>query len=554
MIAPHSDSLCRQVEPHYYEFLSNKDHQLIPEPIIDHIEQCENCRESIKQLEAELSQAAANFESEQSQTDSAVTRMLKAHFAYVGRHVTCSTAKPFLPALLDPALEIRIPTPITVHLHDCQWCSEDLETIQALNLNRKQLHRLSQLFAEEPPQDHTQCSDMRERAKSVAKMDFGGISAEDLKHICKCPVCRGVCYEARQDLCDSLPEYDQSPEFPCESVAVTDIFDYVVPYGLDPISDQYAQFRESLTAHLHMCPMCLAKIQQLHKAVYAISERAESDVVTIFLIDHSAKAQPVGESDDLYAGFPIRVETRRREDESVSTIDVSAALKQKASVMNLKLLVKAAGVAAVILVAVALLLNTPTAKAITIGQIYEALEKATNVHISSFVPGKAEPAQEKWISRALSMYLTKTEKQWVLWDIHNEVRKSKQSDTGVAEIIPLTSDLLTSVERNMSGSLGLTPFDDISEIPPGAEWRHITDADTETPTEDTEVYELTWTKYSGSITFKWRVSVETRTNRPRKTEFYQKLSADSDYILTSIMVVDYVSDNEIQTVIKEVSF
>ncbi|GAG28141.1 unnamed protein product, partial [marine sediment metagenome] len=159
-------------------------------------------------------------------------------------------------------------------------------------------------------------------------------------------------------------------KFPCEEVSATDIFDYVVSYGLDPADDQYAKFRKSLTSHIVTCPNCLAKMQTLHNTVYNVAERAESEVVTIYNIDESAKAEAISESDDLYAGFPIRVERANRGDEVnagllASTIDFGAALKQKVSAMNLKPLVKTAvAAAAIILIAAALFFNIPTAKAV----------------------------------------------------------------------------------------------------------------------------------------------------------------------------------------------
>lgn len=466
MIASDFNLLCKQAEPYYYDFSCNQRSKFIPESIIKHIEQCRNCREEIGRLKSILSQAEA-VEPEQSHGSSAITRLLRLHFAYIGEHVTCNTVRPFLPALLDPALQIRIPSPITAHLDNCQQCSEDLETIRGLRLNRKQLFQLSQLFAEEPPPDSAQRSQMS-----------------------------------------------------------------------------------------------LAKMQELHNIVHELSERPESGVVTVFHIDKAAEAQAVGESDDPYTGFPIKVEIRSRQDEadpkqSASTTDFGTALKHKASVVNLRLLVKAAGVAAIILVAVALLLNTPAAKAITIDQIYEALEKATNIHISSFVPGKTEPTQERWISRALNIYLTRTAKQSVLWDISNDVRKTRQLDTGLTETITLTSDLHVSAERKMRGSLGLMPFDDLSRIPKDAKWNRVPDVGPEASTEQTEVYDLTLAKpvRGGPVgTRKCRLFVDPKTNRPIRTEFYRKLPADSDYILTSRMVVEYVSDSKIQTVIKEASF
>ena len=562
MIAHNPKSLCKQAVLYYYDFLYDESDRPIPESIVNHVEQCQYCREQINQLEAVLSQTDGP-ESELGRVSSAVTTMLKLHFAYIGKPVTCNIVKPFLPTLLDQTLGMRIPTPIVTHVCDCQQCSEDLDIIRCLKLSRKQLCRLSQLFADKPAVSNISCSKAQNAIPLVASMVFSETDSEVLKHLCTCPVCRGLLYKERQKLCDSLPEYVPSPEFPCESASASDFFDYVVPYGIDPANDQYAKFRKSFTSHVITCPNCLDRMQQLHDTVYYIAERAESEVVTIYHIDESAKAEATGGSDDIYAGFPIRVETANREDKvnaevAASTIDFGAVLKRKVSAMNMKPLVKTAAVAAaIILIGIALLLNTPTAKAVTLSQIYKALEMAKNVYISKFVPDKAKPTQELWVSRTLRIYMTKTGEQWVLWDITNGIRKSKHRDTNVTEMVSLSEDGIAGIETKISGSLGLTPFYDISDIPDDAEWNTVADDALETATESVEVYDLSWAvkAYDGSVVFqKWRVFVDPKTKLPRRTERYQKFSADSEYTLESVRVVEYLSNREIQEVAKEASF
>ena len=407
------------------------------------------------------------------------------------------------------------------------------------------------------------CTEAQNAIPSVVSMVFSETDSEVLKHLCTCPICRKLVYKERQKLCDGLPEYAPSPGFPCESASASDFFDYVVPYGIDPANDQYAKFRESLTSHLRICPKCLAKMQQLHQTIYGIAERVESDVVTIYHVDESAKAETPSEPDDIYAGFPIRVETINREDRVIaggatSTIDFGAVLKHKVLAINMKPLVKtAAAVAAVILIAAILFQSIPTAKAVTLSQIYKALEKVRNVYISRFVPDKTEPIQEKWVSRTLNIYMSKTGKQLVLWDIPNGVRKSKQVDTAVTETFPLTAVSIADAEEKITGSLGLMPFYDISDVPEGADWSRVADKDLEAAAKGVEVYDLTWTEraYDGSTVFKkWRVFADSETNLPRRIEWYEKLATDSEYTLSHVMTVEYLSESEMQEIIKKASF
>ena len=564
MIAPNLNSLCRQAELHYYDFLSKEGHKLIPESIIDHIEECQHCQEQINELKIVLAQAEGRTQLEQGQVRSAVTSMLKLHFAHVGERVTCETVRPFLPTLLDPVLEIRIPTPITAHLDNCKQCSQDLETIRTLNLNRMQLCRLSQFLAEKPAEDGVNCSQARAAIFRVALMDFRESNAEVLKHLCMCPNCRKALCQYRESVrTDLLHDERPQKEFPCEQVSATDIFDFCLPYGIDPATDQYAKFRESLTSHLRGCPVCLAKMQELHNTLYGIAERPESEVVTMYHIDDSAKAEILSESDDLYAGFPIRVEVITREDQVeakqlVPTVNFTTALKQKVATMNLKLVAKAGvAAAAVILVTVALLLNTPTAKAVTLESIYNALGKVKNVYISTFVPEKTEPTQEKWVSQTLNIYMTKNRKLLVLWDLANKIRKTKQLGTDSVEITVLSDVLIPTVEKRITGSLGLMPFYDISEIPNDTRWKRTTSEDIVITTKGTEVYDLIWIEktHAGSPLFrKCRVFVYPKTSLPQRIERYQRFARDDEYTLKSVIIIEYLEDSEIHTVIKEASF
>jgi hypothetical protein len=562
MVATDSNPLCKEAEVHYYDFILGKGHELIPEHIVEHISQCQNCQEQLNRLRAALSQVD-NITPERSQANIAVATILKLHFAYIGRPVTCQVVRPFLPTLLEPVLAVRIPTPITAHIDNCHQCSEDLETIRTLNLNRNQLSRLSQLFAEWPSKGKVTCSQAHAAILFVVLMTLRETDADVLKHLCTCPDCSKALYEYRQAVCKEVEGGPEQQEFPCEKISATEIFDYVVPYGLDPGKNQYARFRESLCSHVRHCPTCLAKMQRLHETVYSILDSEELEIVTICNVDESPKVQAASESDDLYNGFPVKVEVLSWKDEakakeSASTIDSAVTLKQRPSSVNLKSLAKVGvAAAAAILIAVALLLNTPTAKAVSIEQIYKALERATNVYIASFVPDRKEAIQERWISRKLNIYMSKTEKQLVLWDIPNSVRRDKNLDTGEAQTTELTDYVIANIEKTIAGSLGLIPFTDLSLVPKDAKWSRVTDDNLEAVAEDIEVYDLTWLEkaYDGSIIFKkWRFLVDHKTNLPQKVEIFRKLATDNDYILMATNKVEYLDDSKMQEVIKEASF
>ncbi len=454
------NSMCEEAKLYYYDCLCEESCGLIPQATSNHIEQCRHCQKQINQLKVVLSQKDG-VKSQQGQNSSAVTAMLELHFAYIDKYVTCETVRPFLPGMLDPAIEIRIPTPITAHLDNCGQCAEDLKAIQKLNLNSTQLYVLSQFFAKGHSPDTTECSEM---AASVT----------------------------------------------------------------------------------------------------AMAERADSEVVTIYHVDESEKTSQAGKSDDLYTGFPIRVEIIKQKvdiEQPAPTINFAAALREKVSAMNLRPFLKIGlPAAAVILIGFALLLNTPAAKAVTLEQIYKAIELVKNVHIlkldSDETGLSTKIIEEKWVSRTLNISMSKTEKGLVFWDVSNLKIKSKRSETGEIEVNQLAEDNIPGIKQKISGSLGIMPFDDISQIPPGFQWQRKDD-EISGVAEGIEIYELILPKrkYSGSSEFMiWRVFVDAKKSLPQKVEWYTRFNDDAEPLLETVMVIEYLDDSKIQKAIKDAGF
>jgi hypothetical protein len=558
MVAPNFNSLCKQAELYCYDFLSDKSQGPIPEFIVNHINQCPHCYEQVNQLKTILSQPEGCISLEQKQINSVIANWLSLQFTYVGKRVTCETVKLFLPGFLEPALNVKIPTPITVHLHNCPKCLDDLETIKELKLSTKQLCRLSNLFLEKANENNFSCSQAQEAIPSVVSMALNETDKDTLKHLCVCPDCRKKLHQHREQVCnESLNNKTGEQTFICEEISASDFFDYVVPYGLDPANDQYVQFRRFFTSHASICPVCLANMQQLHNTVFGIAERAESGIATIYHIDESAKTKAV-ESGDIYAGFPVRVEMVKSGDEikAQEPISTNIAPKRRIPAINIRPLFKVGIAAAILLAASVLFMNISTAKAVTLEEIYKAIEKVKNVHISSFIPNKKEPVRERWVSRTLNVNMIKTEKESVSWDIANKVRKVKRLDDDSVQTTNLTAEMSTETENAITSSLGLMPFYDISEIPADAKWNNVNNKNIKL-NDSVEVYDLQWTerKYGGSAVFKkWRIFADAKTNLPQKVEWYQKSSLDSEYILMSVNTVEYLGGSEMQKIIREASF
>jgi len=561
MISHNPDINCTNARLYYYDFLSKETRKSIPHGTLQHIKECRNCQTEMDRLKDLLVKADEKLETEQSRKDSAISTLLKLHFNHLGEPVKCDTVKPFLASLADPALRIRIPTPITTHLNKCKACRDDLQKLLALHLPHKYLCRLGQLLADEPSEDDISCSKARAAIPAVVSMAFHETNAETLKHLCICPNCRKNLYLHRENVRKELM-LNGTPQdgFPCESVSAADIYDYCLPYGIDPADDEYNEFRESLTSHFRRCPRCLAKMQELHSTISDISERAESGVITVYNIDESTKTKAQSES-EAYAGFPVGAETAGNKGyvhaQEPKIFDITARIKNKATALNAKQLLKV-GLAAVAVIAIgfALLFNSPASGAVTIEQICRAIENAKNVYITSFTPSKTEPTQEIWVSRTLNIYLTKTGEESVLLDLGNKVRKVKNYITGSVESSPLLTETITATETLMAGFLGLVPFADVSAIPKDAEWSRVGN-DIEYNTETFKIYELTWSDKTdaGIGRFnKWLFFIDSKSNLPQKIKTYKKFTFDTEYTSLTTTEVNYLSDSEMGVVIKEASF
>ena len=564
MISHNPYSNCTTARLYYYDFLSEQTRESIPESTLGHIAECWDCQAEIDRLETMLARVDQHTEREQSWKDSAVSTLLKLHFAYIDDPVKCYMVKPFLSSLADPVLQIRIPTPITRHIEKCRACSDALVSLRELRLTHKQLCHLGRLLADEPAEGTVSCSQAREAVPAVASMAFDQTNAEILKHVCACPDCRKQVYLRREaDRQKLLRSETPQDKFSCEAVTASDIYDCVFPYGLDPANDCCAEFRKPLVAHLQSCPTCLSKMQELHRTVSRIAERPESGVITVYHLEESSGIQTgrMGNSlahagSESIAGTAAGVEQNIGRGDGARTIDFVTRLKRIVSAPKVKHQLKTGLAAAIILIGLALLLNAPAAKAVTIETIYSAVEKVRSVYIANFAGHGTEPIQERWVSDGLKTYLTKKGSLWALSDIGTGTRKSKDFSTGVFEEVRLNEDDLASSKEAMSRTLDVMPFQKRTDVPTDAQWNRVTDAALHSEVPGTEVYDLTWTENTSIsvIHNKWRAFVDPRTNLPLRSELYQKRPVDSEYRLTSVKQIRYITDAEIEAVIEGISF
>jgi hypothetical protein len=225
---------------------------------------------------------------------------------------------------------------------------------------------------------------------------------------------------------------------------------------------------------------------------------------------------------------------------------------------------KFAAVAAVLLVAFALFFGIPTAEGVALGEIYEALGKVRNICVSRFTANKPEPSQMVWTSHTLKVELFKSTKasevEFVLWDISNKVKKTKDSLSGSVKTEVVSEQMLAKAEKSMTRTFGLVPFSDITDVPEGAQWNRVDDPQVLAIVPGTEVYDLTWSRTNVLVIYyrKWRVFVDTDTNLPKRAEWHSK-DVDTrpgkpkgQWRLNSLSVVTYPSESEIQALIQKI--
>jgi len=304
-------------------------------------------------------------------------------------------------------------------------------------------------------------------------------------------------------------------------------------------------------------------MQKLHTTVYSILERGESGIVTCCTINDSAKDGSLSGSDDVYEEWPIEVQIYDKSDEIDTTktndtsIAVSAKPKQKTGKPNVRPFVKPVAAAAAILIIALLVFNVSVAKGIGLDQIYKALERIRNVCITTFIPQSSEPTQVRWISENLDKMISKNNTQYVLWDVKAKSKRSKDLIASSTITTILDENAILKAEKTMKSPWGLLPFENISEIPPDAQWQQVVNENIEATIANTEVYDLIWVKDiigSSPVYSKRRFYIDTKTNLPKRIERFRRQCEGQEYELLDIMKISYPDSVDIQGIIESFGF
>jgi hypothetical protein len=542
----------------YYDFMAEHGPG-VPEAIARRVRRCLVFRKQIDRLQEAVTGAGGEADTSRSKMKRDIIDTLSGHFRCLNEQVTCSRVKPFLPGLLLPTVQVRIPTPITVHLDHCPECAEDLEALRDLGLGPEQLERLERLYHSPAAQDRRLCRKARSRIAAFVRGSLHGIEGELLDHLCTCPQCRSRVYRSRQRLLESEANGASQAGGSDDCIPADQLFDYAVPYGRTSGGEQSADDTPVPTGRAY-----LERIQELDETIYGIAERTDSGIATVYRTLET-DAQPRRETapgtegtdapetaqsySDPYSGYPIHVQVIRGRPQQAtpgwSPAEIKAAWQRATCNPQVRFLLKAAVAAAAVIPLTLLFLNTNTASGITLAQMFKALAKADNVHVARFHPTTGQLIQESWFSRATNRVLTTEGQGRTLFDLDARKRVAHPATEGPAEITDLSETQRTNVRRSMDACLGFT----LGDVPAGAEWTRVE----ENVAPDVEVYELTYTEQSRSgetaFLWKWRIPIDPVTRLPKEAQAFRKTPTEDEWHYLSRTELQYLLDDEMATIL-----
>ena len=546
MTTPGGGDLCRNAEEHYFDLLEND--TVVPETIRHHVENCPFCRRQIGRLRRLVSDARSEGGSACPPIDGTV-EALGRQFEWLDEPVACSRVKPFLPELLAPSSEIRIPTPITVHVDHCPSCQADLAALRRQNLTADQLKRLSRLYRHAGGSRHADCRRARPTVASLASLCFEDADPEAFEHVSACVQCRARVYRRRESLaanagCDAAVE--------CDEVSATDVFDWVVPYGAEAPGTEWDDARRrTVTAHVRSCPRCMEKLQSLHRIIYGIAERGDSSISTIYHAQEDAEHVHKRHKDT--GRYPIDVDVLHREPEpAIEPAETSSArVMTAAQVMCLrpKPFAKIAftGIAAMILIALVITYG-PTASGVSVRDLLEPLEGAANVRITTWTPATKDPVQEMWVARGLNLLMMGTRQRYTLYEFDERRKRMVEPGAKAGAPIDLSQREYANARALMIDCVSAV----LDSVPAGVKVYPRTPSSPETEEQPT-VYEVAWSipGREGSISL-WRmkITIHLLKRLPQTIEFSQKRPGDDEWKVETTKTFEYLTEPAMEETIR----
>lgn len=138
---------CQNAEPFFYEYFHGST-ETLPEDVLDHIENCSLCLDSIASMKDIFEQSDDALPT--NSRHAILAGKLGRHFSFMDKPVTCSCAKAFMAEMADPIMRITVPTPITVHIQHCEKCAKDVDTIKSFHYHGEALAVIGDFLSQKP--------------------------------------------------------------------------------------------------------------------------------------------------------------------------------------------------------------------------------------------------------------------------------------------------------------------------------------------------------------------------------------------------------------------
>jgi hypothetical protein len=534
---------CREAALHYYDLVCH-DESAVPEEMRRHVAGCAFCRERMRHLREMLVGIDDGPGGSAGPEDRQTIKTLSRHLDLMGQQVTCAQIRPFLPSLLMPAPEIRIPTPVTVHTDRCLACVADLAALRTLDLRAEQLERLGRLYGTSAGGSNKACRKSRSRMAALAGLTLGDVPAEILDHVSTCASCRAEVYRRRGQLGTGERQNVAGQEaVACPGLAAAELFDLVVPYGLAPGSGPV----EATAAHVRACPACRERMQALHRTLYGIAKRADSGVATVYRTTDDARG---AEGVDVSTRCPVQVQIAYRgpapaADDGDASGAPARTVRRALTGARTRSLLKIACAAAVIALIAMQFTRGPTAVGLNPSDVLDTLEKAPNVHIIRYMNGRAEPIGETWIARRLNKFAKKGREERVLYDL-NAARMRVITSDGEDETVRMSREQCYSMRKVMVAEVGWV-LDGISGQKQRKEVTPVTNPGGG-PADDFAVYELIDEESAardGVVRRRWRVVVDSATGLPQRLEYFSRPPGNyGEWEPAGSEVFEYLTEHE----------
>ena len=216
----------------------------------------------------------------------------------------------------------------------------------------------------------------------------------------------------------------------------------------------------------------------------SILTRPDSDIVTIFSIDKSVDITKLTTEKQQAGKWPITVQVLQKDSLNPSQTE-QAPQKIKRTIPFLR-----TGIAVAIILFVFILFpRTAPSIDVSLGQMYQALNKMKNFHMIAISPDTGNIIHEKWVANSLGLMLIEQQGHSVLWDISAATMKT--NDLAIEQ---LNKKAVLSIKKTMEPSRSLLPFPYLSQVPEQADWGKIEPIEEDMKISETEIYDLVSTE------------------------------------------------------------